>query len=246
MFSYAVPDPTRFAEVVLTEALREEGITANPRLKEEQPDFKSLTNSYKPANQIAEHVSPPMSEEIKVILKVSQNLHASTMPYLMSTLLAKKEAPQAGFDLIHEFLEKAKIKDDGASQEDGAGGSANFTPNFMTSYLAYWAAHKNYEIFHNALPILGKDGTLFQIQVASPAAGHVFAKTGTYGRGDSLHHGVMVDSKALAGYMTTKGGKHLAFAIFVNHVPVSSKPDAIREVTGQAVGEIAAAAYESL
>lgn len=246
MFSYAVPDPTRYAEFVLSEALREEGVLANPKLKEDQPDFKSLANFYSDKNQLAEHVSPPMTEEIKVILKVSQNLHASMMPYLFSAVIAKKDPPQAGFDLIREFLRKAGLKDDGASQEDGAGGSANFTPAFMTSYLAYWSTHKHSQIFQDALPILGKDGTLFQIQVNSPAAGHVFAKTGTYGRADLLHKGVMVDSKALAGYMTTKSGRRLAFAIFVNHVPVSSKPNAIRDICGQAVGEIAAAAYEFL
>ncbi|MCI0413434.1 D-alanyl-D-alanine carboxypeptidase/D-alanyl-D-alanine-endopeptidase [bacterium] len=246
MFSYAVPDPARYGEMLLTEALREEGIVANARLKEDQPDFKSLATFYKSENQVAEHISPPMKEEIKIILKVSQNLHASMMPYVLASVVAKKEAPQSGFDLMREFLAKAGLNDDAASQEDGAGGSANFTPEFMTSYLAYWARHKEAKTFHDALPILGKDGTLFQIQVYSAAAGHVFAKTGTYGRSDLLHKRVMVDSKALAGYVTTKKGHSLAFAIFVNHVPVSSKPHAIREITGQAMGEIAAAAYELL
>ncbi|HEY7160375.1 MAG TPA: D-alanyl-D-alanine carboxypeptidase/D-alanyl-D-alanine-endopeptidase [Acidobacteriota bacterium] len=246
MFSYAVPDPTRYAEVVLTEALREVGISGNPRLKEDRPDFKSLASSYTPANQIAEHISPPLTEEVKVILKVSQNLHASMMPYLFSALIAKKDPPQAGFVLIHDFLTKAGLKDDGASQADGAGGSANFTPEFMTSYLAYWSGQEQFQKFHDALPILGKDGTLFQIQVNSPAAGHVFAKTGTYGRSDLLHQGGMVDSKALAGYMTTKSGKKISFAIFLNHVPVGSDPNAVRDICGQAVGEIAAAAYEFL
>jgi PBP4 family serine-type D-alanyl-D-alanine carboxypeptidase len=246
MFSYAVPDPTRYAEVVLTETLREAGISGNPRLKEERLDFKALASSYTSANQIAEHISPPLTEEVKVILKVSQNLHASMMPYLFSALIAKKDPPQAGFGLIHDFLVKAGLKDDGASQADGAGGSANFTPEFMTSYLAYWANHEQFQSFHDALPILGKDGTLFQIQVNSPAAGHVFAKTGTYGRSDLLHQGVMVDSKALAGYMTTKSGKKVSFAIFLNHVPVGSDPNAVRDICGQAVGEIAAAGFELL
>ncbi len=242
--SHAVEDPTRFAEIVLSEALREAGVIANPRLKEDQPDFKATSAFYSSENQVAEHVSAPMSEEAKVILKVSQNLHASMMPYLFASLIAKKEAPQAGFDLMREFLSKAKLNVDGASQGDGAGGSANFTPEFMTNYLAYMSEGKNSQIFHQALPILGKDGTLFQIQIDSPAAGHVFAKTGTYTRSDLLHDGVLVDSKALAGYMITKSGKRLAFALFVNFVPVGSEPNAVRDICGQALGEIAAAAYE--
>jgi PBP4 family serine-type D-alanyl-D-alanine carboxypeptidase len=246
MFSYAVPDPVRYAEFVLTEALREQGVLVDARLKEDKPDFKSLSSFYKSENQVAGQTSPPMTQEIKIILKVSQNLHASMMPYLLSAIVAKKEVPQSGFELMRDFLSKAGLKDDAASQEDGAGGSANFTPSFMTSYLTYWTRQKEYKAFHDALPILGKDGTLFEIQVNSPAAGHVFAKTGTYARADLLHKGLMVDSKALVGYTKSKAGHDLAFAIFVNHVPVSSKPNAIRDIVGQAVGEIAAAIYEFL
>jgi len=208
MNAYAVPDPTRYAEIVFTEALREQGITANARLKEDKPDFKSLAASYIAERQLAEHISPPMNQEIKVILKVSQNLHASMMPYLLSSLIAKKDPPQAGFDLIHDFLGKAHLDLSAASQSDGAGGSAHFTPAFMVSYLKWMSKGKSYEIFHNALPILGRDGTLFQIQVNSPAAGNVFAKTGTYGDSDLLNRDVMVTGKGLAGYTTTKRGKH--------------------------------------
>jgi D-alanyl-D-alanine carboxypeptidase/D-alanyl-D-alanine-endopeptidase (penicillin-binding protein 4) len=246
MFSYAVPDPARYAEFVFSEVLGEAGVLVNPRLKEDKPDFKLLAENYTPENQVAEHVSPPMKEEIKIILKVSQNLHASMMPYLLAALVAKKEVPQSGFELMREFLEKAGLDHRAASQEDGAGGSANFTPSFVTSYLAYWASQKDFHMFHDALPILGQDGTLFQIQVNSPAAGHIFAKTGTYARSDLLHKGLMVDSKALAGYMTTRSGQRVAFAIYVNHVLVSLNPNAIRDILGQAVGEIAALAYEYL
>ncbi|HSE39882.1 MAG TPA: D-alanyl-D-alanine carboxypeptidase/D-alanyl-D-alanine-endopeptidase [Acidobacteriota bacterium] len=246
MFSYPVPDPARYGEVLFTEALRERGIIANPKLKEDVIDYKALSASYTTENRVAEHISAPMSEEAKVILKVSQNLHASMMPYLIGSLIAKKEVPQSGFDLMREFLTKAGLNVDGASQGDGAGGSANFTPEFMTNYLAYMSTTQYAHTFHDALPILGKDGTLFQIQVDSVAAGHVFAKTGTYTRSDPLHNGVMIDSKALAGYMTTKSGKKIAFALFVNHVPVGLDPNAVRDVAGQAMGEIAAAAYEFL
>jgi D-alanyl-D-alanine carboxypeptidase len=54
----------------------------------------------------------------------------------------------------------------------------------------------------------------------------------------------MVDGKGLAGYIDTADGRRLAFAIYANNVPVSTDPDAITTVVGQALGEIAAAAYE--
>jgi len=106
------------------------------------------------------------------------------------------------------------------------------------------SGHAAFSAYHDALPILGKDGTLFEIQVNSPAAGHVHAKTGTWTDGDMLNHGVMVGGKGLAGYLTTRKGERLAFAIYVNNVPVSDKPNAVRDIVGQALGEIAAAAYQ--
>ncbi len=244
MSSYPVPDPTRYAEVLFAEVLCERGIVANPPLKEDQPDFKDIAAFYTPEKMMAEHVSPPVTEEVKVILKVSQNLHASMMPYLFSALIAKKDAPQSGFDLIREFLSKAITDISGASQSDGAGGSAHFTPDFMVSFLEYMSRHPAYAVFHDALPVLGRDGTLFQIQLDSPAAGHVFAKTGTWTAGDMLNRGMMVGGKGLCGYMTTKKGEHLAFAVYVNNVPVSNRPNAVRDIVGQALGEIAAAAYD--
>jgi D-alanyl-D-alanine carboxypeptidase/D-alanyl-D-alanine-endopeptidase (penicillin-binding protein 4) len=185
-----------------------------------------------------------MTEEIKVILKVSQNLHASMMPFLFSSIVAKKEVPQSGFDLMRDFLSKSLTDISGASQSDGAGGSAHFTPDFMVHFLEFISKQKYFSAFHDALPILGHDGTLFEIQVKSPAAGHVFAKTGTWTDGDLLNHGVMVGGKGLAGYLTTTKGEHLAFAIYANNVPVSDKPNAVRDIVGQALGEIAAAAYD--
>jgi PBP4 family serine-type D-alanyl-D-alanine carboxypeptidase len=245
MFAYPVPDPARYATFVLTEALREKGIVANPSLKEDNTNLKTLAANYVPENMMAEHVSPQLTEEIKVILKVSQNLHASLMPYLFSAIVAKKEVPQSGFNLIHDFLTKAGLDLSGAAQSDGAGGAAHFTPAFMVSYLKYMSTQKNYAAFHAALPILGKDGTLFQIQTTSPAAGHVFAKTGTWSEEDLLNQDIFVAAKGLAGYLTSKSGEHLVFAIYLANVRVSSDPDSVRNVAGQVVGEIAAAAYEA-
>ncbi len=167
------------------------------------------------------------------------------MPYLLGALLAHKdkEIDQAGFDLEHEFLTKAGLDLGGAAQSDGAGGNAYFSPDFMVHYLSYMSKQKDHADFYRALPILGKDGTLVKIQVNSPAAGHVHAKTGTYGAYDALNKKLMVTGKGLAGYMDTVDGKHLILALYVNMVSVPrDDPDATQKIAGEALGEIAAAA----
>ncbi len=115
----------------------------------------------------------------------------------------------------------------------------------MCSYLAYWAGRRDYDVFFRALPILGKDGTLAKIQTANPGAGHVFAKTGTFDSEDRLNGKTMLNGKGLAGYVITKSGRKLAFAVYVNHVALPDVPDAAQTIGGQALGEIAAAAYDA-
>ena len=248
MASFVVPEPSRFAATVLREALKDQGISAALAAPAEQLDFKALAKNYTPENVVAEHVSPPLKEEVKITLKVSQNVHASSMPFLLGALVAHKDADidQAGFDVEHDFLTKAGLDLRGAAQSDGAGGNAYFSPDFMVQYLLYMSKQKDYNDFYRGMPILGKDGTLVKIQVNSPAAGHVHAKTGTYNLYDALNKKMMVTGKGLAGYMDTARGEHLILALYVNMVSVPlDDPDATQKIAGEALGEIAAAAYDS-
>jgi N-acyl-D-amino-acid deacylase len=247
LFDYPVPQPSRFAQMALVEALREDGVTIGAIPGNDVADFKAVAASYTAPDILAEHTSPPLSEEVKVTLKVSQNLHASVMPYILGAVLGGDHVTsvQTGFDLERKFLLRAGLDLSGASQGDGAGGaqSAFFTPDFMVHYLAFMHGRKYFPVLFNALPILGRDGTLFDVQTASRAAGHVHAKTGTFDAVDLLNRDDMVTGKGLAGYLTTADGRHLAFAIYANRVAVPLTDDWVTKIVGQAVGEIAAAGY---
>ncbi|MFZ0861325.1 MAG: D-alanyl-D-alanine carboxypeptidase/D-alanyl-D-alanine-endopeptidase [Candidatus Sulfotelmatobacter sp.] len=248
LLTYPVPEPGRFAQVTFVEALRERGIKANLPLPTEKLDFKVLSSLYTEGNTIAEHVSPPLSEEVKVTLKVSQNLHAAMMPFILGAILGHKtqDIDQAGFDMEHDFLAKGGLDLSGASQADGAGGapSAYFTPDFMVHYLAFMSKQRDFSLFKNALPVLGRDGTLWNTETNSPAAGHVFAKTGTCQSYNALNKGPMLNGKGLAGYIDTADGRHLAFAAYANGVPFpTDDPTVPPKVVGEALGQIASAIY---
>jgi PBP4 family serine-type D-alanyl-D-alanine carboxypeptidase len=233
---YKVPVPSRFAEVVFAEALEIAGV---------QVGAASVASGAR--TEIAEHVSPPLKEEAKITLKVSQNLHASMMPYIVGAYM-RKGSPnplQAGFDSEAEMLKRADLDVSGAVQNDGAGGAALFAPDFMVHFLLHLQKQPFFADFKKALPILGKDGTLYNIQTDSPAAGHVLAKTGTMGGGNALTpNGGVIEGKGLAGFIETKDGRHLAFAAYINFVPLPVMEDSATKAVGEAVGEIAAAAYD--
>src|SRR5262249_18077673 len=140
--SIPVPSPTMFAQWVLRESLAAQGTEVKGPLVIAQPDFAPLTHFYSDENQVAEHVSLPLSEEIKVTLKVSQNLHAGIGPYLLGALAGSDRTNplNKGFELERAFLEQAKLDLSGAAQGDGAGGdwADLFSPDFMCHYLEYW------------------------------------------------------------------------------------------------------------
>jgi PBP4 family serine-type D-alanyl-D-alanine carboxypeptidase len=247
--SIAVPSPTKFAEWVLREALAASGVELKKPPVALSPDFAALAPHYTAQNLLAEHASLPLAEEIKVTLKVSQNLHAGMGPYLLGAVAGRDTANplKKGFELERQLLAGAQLDLSGASQGDGAGGdwADLFSPDFMCRYLAYWATRPDYEVFFHALPVLGRDGTLAKIQKENPGAGHVFAKTGTFDSEDKLNGRGMLNGKGLAGYVLTKSGRRLAFAAYLNHVALPNDPEAAQNIAGQALGEIAAAAYDA-
>ena len=245
IYGYPVSSPSRYAAVALAMALKDAGVAVDgPAGRLE--DAAAASKAYQPGNRVAEHVSAPLSEEVKVTLKVSQNLHASMTPYVLGAVLGKatKDIDAKGFALEAAMLVQAGLDLTGASQSDGAGGAlaAFYTPDFMVHYLAYRATRPDYPLFVKALPILGRDGTLVKIQTASPGAGHVFAKTGTFGAPDLLTGKEMLNGKGLAGYTTTPSGRRYAIAIYLNHLELRDGRSP-SEVAGQALGEIASAAY---
>ena len=243
MMPYRVPEPSRFAEFTLADLLQEAGVAARPRLLEQRVDHGVLAPHYVSDHQVAEHVSAPMTEVVRVLLKVSQNLHASMMPYVLGGVLAKDGAVAAGFRKVREWETKAGLDLTGQSQGDGAGAEAHFAPDFMVSLLRYMAGQPEFPAFFEALPILGRDGTLAAIQVQSPAAGQVHAKTGTFGESDRVGPGTLVNGKGLAGYIDTKDGRRLAFTIYINNTHVAKGAD-VQGIVGQAIGEIAAEAWK--
>src|SRR5262249_47290345 len=83
---YEVEDPASFARGLFIEALRRKGVrvAATPLGRNDSSKLLSSDELSK-LPRVGEYTSPPFSEYAKVILKVSQNLHASALPILIGT-----------------------------------------------------------------------------------------------------------------------------------------------------------------
>jgi D-alanyl-D-alanine carboxypeptidase/D-alanyl-D-alanine-endopeptidase (penicillin-binding protein 4) len=194
---------------------------------------------------LAEHVSPPFKEEVRLTLKVSQNLHAATTPYLLGAIVGhgSADAFEKGLGLEKRFLTDAGLDAESVSQLDGEGGVGSaFSPEFMVRYLAYISRQPYGRLFIDSLPVLGRDGTLSEMLKDSPAAGHVHAKTGSYVVYNALDRGVMLLGKGLVGYVDAKSGHRLVFAAYVNLVPLHNM-DEVAGV-GEMLTEIASQIYQ--
>jgi D-alanyl-D-alanine carboxypeptidase/D-alanyl-D-alanine-endopeptidase (penicillin-binding protein 4) len=236
---YPVDDPSAFARALFIEALRREGVTvtASPLAPPdaELPD----KDGYGKLTRVAVYASPPFSEFIKVTLKVSHNLYASTLPLLVASKEGKRTLAD-GMHLERKFLKDLGVPVETISFGGGAGGAIadNVTPRATVALLQAMRKRDDWPAYRAALPVLGVDGTLVDVAPpGSPAKGKVMAKTGTLVYGDLMNDRSLLRSKALGGVMTTAGGRELSFAVFVNDVPLPRGVMSNRE--GKVLGKLA-------
>jgi D-alanyl-D-alanine carboxypeptidase/D-alanyl-D-alanine-endopeptidase (penicillin-binding protein 4) len=241
---YPVEDPTAFARALFIEALRAEGVTVKAELRRRPmanlPDWDAVAK----LPRVAQLTSPPFRETLKVTLKVSHNLYASTLPVLIAV-------PQGKYTLAEGMAEEGKLAAalgvdvKTISLESGAGGgnADRVSPRATVQLLQGMRKAPEYKVFRDCLPVLGVDGTLADVVARdSPVRGKVLAKTGTYTDPDLLNERVHLRSKALAGYMNTASGKELIFCFFVNDVSLPKGVDSSRE--GRAMGTLCEIVYK--
>jgi len=245
---YEVDDPAKFAATLLREALETQGVgtsTTNGTNGHAQHGLPSREH-VAGLPTLATLVSPPFSQNARLILKVSHNLHASTLPLLVAANNGGRTLSD-GLHLQHGFLAGVGIDVDDISFAGAAGGArADYlTPEVTVQLLRYIATTHGYERFRTSLPILGVDGTLADVvSSSSPARGKVWAKTGTYWLRNTMNQSSLLTSKALAGYMQTRSGKNVAFAMFVNGVPLG--PGLTTKTIGERLGRLCEVFHDSL
>ncbi len=216
---YEVENANRFARYLFLEALTRAGVRVDAPLAHSTGNLPAREVVQR-LPQVALHTSPPFSQSARLILKVSHNLQASTLPLLVAAKQGKFNLSE-GMRQQREVLKTLQVPVDSISFGGGAGGSrADYvTPHATTDLLLHMATRDDFTSYRDALPSFGIDGTLSKVVAAnSPARGKIFAKTGTFYWDNAMNGYPLLTSKALAGYMTTATDRPLCFALFVNHV----------------------------
>lgn len=218
---FEVPDPRVFAEKCFAHALKQAGVAGPDQTPEGEAKLPE-DDEYKELRRVALLTSPPFAENARLVMKVSHNLHASTLPLLIAAHHGKRTLDD-GLRLERKFLEKAGVPVDSVSFGGGAGGARSdyVTPAATVALLRYMAKRDDFPLYERTLPIMGVDGTLSStVSRNSAAREKVQAKTGTLFWTNGLDGSGLLTSKALAGYMTTNKSRRLAFAFYVTGVPL--------------------------
>lgn len=235
---YPVEDPAGFARALFIEALRREGVEVSASPLQAPRAELPERDGYGKLERVAVFTSPPLSEALKVTLKVSHNLYASTLPLLVAAKHGKRTLPD-GMRLQGKILAELGVPVETISFAGGAGGANadSVTPRATVQLLQAMAKRPDYPVYRAALPVLAVDGTLAEaVSAGSPAKGKVFAKTGTLYWQDLMNDRGLLRSKALAGTLTAANGRELVFAIFVNDVPLPKDGSPTRE--GKTIGKL--------
>jgi D-alanyl-D-alanine carboxypeptidase/D-alanyl-D-alanine-endopeptidase (penicillin-binding protein 4) len=239
-----VGDPAAFARALFIEALDQAGVRVRTSKLQAPTSELPEEDGYLVLPRLATFDSPPLSEAIKVTLKVSHNLYASTLPLLIAAKHGKRTLTD-GLKLQGKVLAEMGVDVASISFGGGAGGSNAdaVTPRATGGLLQALAKRPDYPSFEAGLPILGVDGTLASaVGTDSPVRGHVLAKTGTLFWNDRMNDRSLLTSKALAGTMTTKSGRKLIVCIFVNNVPLPQGVTPSRE--GKVLGHLCEVIYQ--
>jgi D-alanyl-D-alanine carboxypeptidase/D-alanyl-D-alanine-endopeptidase (penicillin-binding protein 4) len=222
----AIEDPAEFAATLLRHLLEMRGITVYGRQRTHHTELASLStfttivvasnrggdehSLTAPAGPLVlgEYESAPLREDIEVINKVSQNLHAEILLRLLGREKGTGGTVQGGIEVLRGFLNNARISSEDYAFYDGSGLSRQnlVTPHAIVELLRYANAQPWGKEFRDSLPVAGSDGSLAdRFKDLNPAA-HVYAKTGSLG-------GV----KTLSGYAVTAKGQDVAFSILSNN-----------------------------
>jgi serine-type D-Ala-D-Ala carboxypeptidase/endopeptidase (penicillin-binding protein 4) len=229
----AIEDPADFTAQLFRQLLEKRGVVVYGRQRTRHTELASLSTftatAIAPSHggdggarplktdqplTLAAYESKPLVEDIRVINKVSQNLHAEILLRLLGRERGNAGTIEGGLEVLRGFLTQAGIPSDQYLFYDGSGLSRQnlVTPHAVVQLLRFASSQPWSAAYKSSFPIAGVDGSLSERLKVPRLEKRVLAKTGSLG-------GV----KTLSGYATTESGQTVVFSILSNNLNLPSK-----------------------
>lgn len=204
---YSVENPSHYAAHLFAQALRSAGVVIERGIVPNLVPLPAKPDTNSNLRMLVEHRSPPMREVVALINKPSDNLITEITLKVIGKEQRGIGTTEAGIQAVRAFLQQAGLEVGAVHIADGSGLSRinGISPENLVRLLEFMHRSPHAEAFRASLPIYGVDGTLRNRLRDTPVQGNGFAKTGSLYRVSSL-----------SGYLRTKSGRTLAFAIVMN------------------------------
>ncbi|MEA2828993.1 MAG: hypothetical protein QOG43_3432 [Actinomycetota bacterium] len=211
--SYAL-SPANLAADVLTSLLRARGVAVGGTGVGAAPAGATTL--------VASIDSPPMAEVVGAILQHSDNMGAEMLVKELGVRFGGGGSTAAGLAVIRDHLTAMGAPLAGVATVDGSGldRSDRLTCQLLQQVLAHEGEDSD---LSRALPVAGRNGTLYKRFVGSAAAGKVRAKTGS-----------LLGVAALTGFATETaaagpGAGALRFSLLANELPTEAAGSALQD-----------------
>jgi serine-type D-Ala-D-Ala carboxypeptidase/endopeptidase (penicillin-binding protein 4) len=157
---------------------------------------------------LAEHVSVPLGDSVKLVNKISQNLHTEMLLRAAARKTSVWTTPDDLMKFPADFYTAAGITPGDVVQTDGSGLSRHdlVTPRAIVMLLKYAQDQPWFAPYYASLPVAGVDGTLETLMKNTIATGRIHAKTG------SVEH-----VRTRSGFAETPAGRRLIFSFLSNN-----------------------------
>src|SRR5712664_11894 len=200
----AIEEPAQHAAATLKRLMEERGVKV-VGVARARHDHAELGGD--PA-VLAEHVSVPLGDAVKLINKISQNLHTEMLLRTAARQNAVWATPDELMKVPADFYAAAGIAPGDVIQADASGLSRHdlVTPRAIVTLLGFAQKQSWFGPYSASLPVAGVDGTLEDRMKNTPAAGRIHAKTG------SVEH-----VRTISGFAETLSGRRLIFSFLSNN-----------------------------
>ena len=201
----AIHDPAEHAAALLTRLLVERGVKVSGISRSMHIAEPS---GAAPRAVLAEHVSVPVGDSVKLVNKISQNLHTEMLLRAAARNAGVWNTPDDLMKVPADFYAAAGIAPGDVIQTDGSGLSRHdlVTPRAIVALLKYAQGQPWFAPYFASLPVAGVDGTLETLMKNTPGTGRIHAKTG------SVEH-----VRTRSGFADTASGRRLIFSFLSNN-----------------------------
>lgn len=202
------PDQRAAYIAALGEALVTRGVSiATNGVRAVLPRAGPPVDAAHPALLFTTH-SPPLREILPALEKPSQNQIAEILYKTLGLEKTGTGSADSGRAVIERQLASWGAEPDGYLIRDGSGLSRYdyLSPETIVRVLDKIRTDTAFQVFYDALPIAGVDGSLQHRMIGTAAVGKIHAKTGS-----------VANARSLSGYALTADNHTLIFSLLANN-----------------------------